>query len=290
MTWTLVITLQIIASSCMTIVSRRFSLQDRKAFFVLGAFMYLTIASAGFLYSFIAANGLPDIPNIEAWPLLIGAGTAIPLSWLAQYKLIGLIGAGNAVIATSLNTAAAAFAGILFLNESLSIFFALGALSLFLSIFVAFRIKPDTEHIQTENLRKVILIVMTGALFFAIGMLFEKKALTTIGVWNYAAYGWGMQAVGAVVIAAIFGRKEHEHITRNTVLRSVILGTITSIAGGLYIYALNLGSLSNTALASSGKVALTMLLAALFLHERNNIGRRVLAFALATLGILLIFY
>lgn len=119
-------------------------------------------------------------------------------------------------------------------------------------------------------------------------MLFEKQAIDVMGVWQYARFGWFMQFVCASVLVMAIGRKEFRHLNNNTVKKALILGLLTSMAGGLYILALSLGTLSGTMLASSAKITLTSVLAYVFLRERNNLGLRVLALVISLVGMWLI--
>lgn len=288
MTWQAAITLQVVVSSFMTLFTRRLTLTVTQVFFGVGMVSYATVASSGLILSIINNGGSPVLPTGNAWLYLAIEGLCIPLSWLMQYKLIRYIGAANAVIVSALNTVGAALLGILFLKDGLSTWFILGAALIILSSLVSLRIRPDTEHGIAASLPIKVALALAGAAFFALGMFAEKQAITTIGVWNYTAFGWGMQAVGALLIFICFGLKEIPHLRKGVIIKGIMLGLITSVAGALYVYALSKGELSRTVVAASGKVAITMLLAAVLLKERNAIWLRLLAFLLSVSGLLFI--
>lgn len=288
MSWQIAITLQVIASSFMTLLSRRITLSARKVFFGIALISYFMIALMGFLYALTALHTAPAIPAFHAWRYLLIEGICIPTAWLIQYRTISYIGAGNAVVVSTLNTVSAALAGILFFRDPLSAGFVFGGLCIITGALASLRLPADTQHHTSSSLLKKSSLVIAGALFFAIGMAAEKEAITIIGVWDYATYGWGMQLVGATILFSIFGRHELPHLSGFVIKRGALLGVVTSIAGGLYIYALSKGSLSHTMIASSGKIAITVLLAAIFLGERNNFKTRVLAFWLSIIGLWLV--
>lgn len=269
----------------MTIFTRRLALSDRKLFFVIGVLSYFTIGFMGFIYSIVFGHGLPDIPSGKAWLFIVAEGFFIPAAWLLQYKIISKLGASNAVIITTANNAATAFLGFIFLKESFSPLFIVGSVFILGGIVTVLRIQPDMNHRETVPSNKKLLMILVMLSFYAFGMLFEKKAIDLIGVWNYACFGWGMQFVGALAICVFYGREEIVHITATSVRKGLLLGLMTSVAGGLYIYALSIGSLSHTVVAASGKIAITMLLAALILRERNALRRRIIAFALVVVGL-----
>lgn len=288
MTWQLLIIFQILVGSLMTLFIRHLALTSRRVFFGIGVFSYLAIAIAGSGYALLSNHGLPQLPSGQAWGYIIFAGLCIPIAWLFQFKLISYIGASNAVIVGAINTVGAALMGIIFLGENLSIAFVSGALFVLGSIYLALRIKPDKTHHSAASLKTKLLIALGAFAFFSIGMFFEKKAIDATMVWNYACFGWGMQFLGALLIFVFFGRSETPHITRIIALKGLLLGFITSLSGGLFILALSKGTLSHTIVATSGKVAVTMLLSAIILKERNQLGLRLIAFMLSTIGIGLI--
>lgn len=285
MTWKIIIITQVLVSAAMTVFTRRLALNDRRLFFVIGVLSYGVIAIMGFIFSIVFGQGLPTVTNPAVWPYLLIEGIFIPVSWLLQYKVISMLGASNAVLATMLNYVGAAITGFIFLNEKYTLTFLIGVLFIFSSIYISFRIQPDTAHTENSTLKTKTLIVASMAIFFAIGIFSEKQAIDLIGVWNYASFGWGLQFAGAFLLLLIFGRHELNHITRRSVQSGLILGFVTSIAGGLFIYALSVGTLSNTIIAASAKIALVMLLAAVFLKETNSLYMRIAAFILASIGL-----
>lgn len=290
MTWQIAITLQILASVVMTMFTRRITLSNKNVFISIGVGSYFVVAICGIILSITSNGGLPALPSATAWGYILIEGLCIPASWLIQYKLISRIGAGNAITVSTLNTISTALLGILFLSEGVSMHFIVGALFIIGGTLITLRIHPDLDHHSRPPLMLLLTLVTAGAVLFAIGMYFEKIAINTIGVWNYSAYGWGMQLVGVTILFLLFGRKELPHITHQVIRHSLLLGLTTSVAGGLYIYALSIGSLSHTVVATSGKVAITALLAAVFLKERNNLVLRFTAFLLSIIGLWVIVY
>lgn len=288
MTWQFIIVAQILVSSVMTVFTRHLTLANKKVFFGIGVMSYVAVAVAGWIYATVFSGINLPLPPSNVWPYLIVEGLFIPAAWLVQYKLITHVGAGNAVIVTTLNTLSTAVLGIVLLHEGLTPSFAIGAVLVLGGVMIALGLKPDSKHSDTLGLWNKLFLTLLGAGLFAVGMFAEKVAVTTIGVWDYAAYGWSMQAIGAIVLYILFGRKESAHITQKLAVKGLMLGILTSIAGGLYIYALSMGTLSQTIVATSGKAVVVMLLAALLLRERNALGYKLIAFCLTVSGLWLV--
>lgn len=286
--WPLIIVVQVIVSSVMTIVTRKLSLSNQRVFFVVGFFTYLVVALMGILYSIVFGVDLSYTPSIDDWKLIVPAAIGIVISWLVLYRTIALVGASNAVLITMANYIGSAVLGYTLLGESVSSTFLAGAALIIASMWIAFTVRPDTSHGSNAPMYVKVGLVITMMICFSFGMMFEKLAIDSMGVWEYARYGWPMQFVFASIFVAIVGRKELAHLDRATVKKALILGLFTSVAGGLYILALSLGTFSGTMLASSAKITLTSVLAYVFLQERNALGLRIIALAAAIAGMWLI--
>ncbi|MFZ1484387.1 MAG: EamA family transporter [Candidatus Saccharimonadales bacterium] len=286
--WPVVIVAQVIVSSVMTVVTRKLSLSNKRIFFVVGFIMYAVIALMGFVYSLVFGVPIAYVPSVEAWLYIVPACVGIVTAWLLLYRTISLVGASNGVLIAMVNYLAAAALGYLVLGEAVSSTFVLGAVLILVSMYIAFTVRADTKHVAHVLLGKKIVLVVAMALAFAFGMLFEKLAIDTMGVWEYARYGWLMQFVCASVFVLVIGRKEFKHLNVATFNKALFLGLLTSVAGGLYILALSLGTLSATMLATSAKITLTSVLAYVFLRERNALGLRVLALVISIAGMWLL--
>lgn len=290
MTWQITILLQIITSAFLTIFTRTLTLSVRRVFFGVGLISYATIALAGLMYCVMHIGTLPKLPGGAVWFYLLIEGLFIPASWLVQYKIITHLGAANAVIVLSANMITSTLVGILFFRETLSISFLVGAVLILTGILISLKIKPDIEHSSKMSAPAKAGLIIVCSILFAIGMFGEKMAINQLGPWHYMAYGWLMQFVGVLALFLLFGRSEMKHMNIVIAKKATLLGAITSVAGLLYVYALSKGSLSYTVVAISGKSALVLVLAAIFLKERNQMQFRILAFITVVVGLVLILH
>lgn len=286
--WPIIVASQIVVSSLTTITTRKLSLSNQRVFFVVGFFTYLVVAVMGILVSFASGIEPSYLPSGEAWGYILPASLLIVSSWLLLYKIITLFGASNAVLVSMANYIVTALLGFVVLDEPISPTFIIGAVLVLSGIMIVFYIKPDSTHVvQISTMTKLLLVFgMVGA--FSSGMMFEKLAIDAMGVWQYARYGWLMQFVCATIIVGMLGRREIVHTSQETIKKALVLGLLTSVAGGLYILALSLGTLSDTVLAVSAKVTLTSVLAYLILRERNALGLRLIALIISLFGMVLI--
>ncbi|MBP9667745.1 EamA family transporter [Candidatus Saccharibacteria bacterium] len=288
MSWELIIILQVVISAVLSLITRKISLKHPDASFSIGLFAFIAIGLLGCVYATLFQGALPHLPPPHMWTLLILEGLTIPAAWLIQYKLVRHFGASNGTVISVAFILFASLAALALLREPFDIWFLSGSLSIMAAVFIVLRIAPDDNHKRTLSPKNAIVLVVVGGLLYAVGMLSEKIVVNDIGAWNYAAYGWIMQAVGASFLLLVFARHELRKLSPSIITSGLTFGALTSVAGMLYIYALSLGSLSHTLILGSSKLALTAVLAAIFLNERNNIQKRILALLLSIIGIWLI--
>lgn len=291
MVWQQIILLQIIAGSVLTLWSRKISLEFTKHIFSIFLTVYVVVAITGVILSLAVNNGnAPSLPDNQTSMYIVAEGVLIPLSWLFSYKLLSIIGASSMSIAQSLNFLAAASLGIILLGDPLSIFIIFGAILLLTGVVLVLGIQNAKKKNQNVSITLKIILLMMSSITLSLGLLFEKLAIDGIGVWGYAFYGWSAQLMGAIVLFAIFGRRElHNTFTGKFWKSAGITGLLTALSGALFIYSLSKGLLSSVVLASSAKIILTSLLAYWILHERNDVTKRVIAMILAVLGLIVIF-
>lgn len=289
MTWQFAIMAHVVISALTIILARRLSLSNRRVFYVVGFVTYLVISLTGILYSFLFGVPWHYLPDTREWLYILPAGIGISSAWLLQYKIIGLLGAGNTIVTTMVNYIGTALLGFLFLREGISATFIVGALLILSSVWLTMRIRPDEKHHLSVSRGKLALIIACMVAAYSFGMMFEKIAIDSMGVWQYARYGWSMQLVSASVFMLLAGRKELLHTNKQILRGAALLGLLTSVAGAFYILALSIGSLSGTILAASAKIALVSVLSYIFLRERNALLLRVSALVLTTIGLWLIF-
>lgn len=281
---------QIVVGSFATLWYRRTSVIYKNKFFLISLVVYATVALAGIVLSLVANGGAIARPsNISELLYVLAVGVTIPISWLAQYKLISHIGAANIAIAQAVNFLTVALFGYVLLGDSIGRYTLYGAIILIGALFIAFSIDNKASARDKLPLQKKIIFVTISSLALAIGLSCEKLAIDSMGVWSYVLYGWTLQFIGAAILFIIFGRVELKKVQRGFWPAALLAGVLTSLTGALFIIALSKGMLSEVILSSIAKVVLTTVLAVIVLKERNKIGRRFAALTLAIVGLIMLF-
>ncbi len=285
MSYQIAVVLQMLLSAISVLFSRKIALSTKGVFFGIGTLSYLAIGVMGYVYASIA-HGSPIISMPEGvnWLLLAVVGFGVPISWLIHYKLLTFVGASNATIISTINVVATATIGIIVLGEPMTTTLMTGGALVIVGVVLSLGIKTDTTRRKQASVYTKIALIVSGSIIFSVAMFVEKSMIDQMGMWNYAAFGWGMQAVGAFLLCVIFGRRELKKMTLPVITKGLGLGFITSLAGLPFAYALSVGNLSNTILASSGRTAIVVVFAAVLFRERNNLGMRIAAFVAVVIG------
>lgn len=292
MVWYSLITAHIVFGAFMPIALRKYSLLYPKIHFIPVISIYICVAFVGLItaisHTIVSGSQLPSINNYSnLWPLL-GVGIFIPLSWTIQFRLIRYIGASNTAVALMTNYLSASFFAVVLLKESISSLFIVGSFLLLCGVVVSSFVRPDTKHKQNVSKLKIFILVLLMSFSFGFGIMCEKVAIDDAGVWSYIMYGWSAQLVGASIIIGLAGKNEILKITWPQAWHGLLIGLLGALVGLTFVGALSISQLSNTVMATSAKVTLTALLAALLLKERNQILLRILAIILAIVGLWLI--
>lgn len=289
MSWQVAIILHVLVSAFMSLLARRYTLLNKRAYFSIVAIMYITIFVFGLFANFVFADGHIVIPrNTKIWLYLLLEGALIPAAWLLQYKIISHLGVTNANISSSLKHVTTALLGAVFLSENLSFTFLAGMVMVIIGIYIVTSISPDESHDLKLSRFKTVTLIISMSILYSLGMLIEKLAIDAMGVWNYSVLGWFMQALFASLYMTIFGRYELSNLKKNTFRQGVILGSTVALAGVFFVYALSMGTLSRSVMVAGSKLLLTTVLAVIFYKESNDILKRMIALLLSIIGLLLI--
>lgn len=290
MTWQQVMMMQIIASTAMTLWYRKISVTYPKNTFTTFLFVYIGVATAGVVLSVVGQGGIAPLPRGVVLWYILGEGLLIPLSWLLAYKLLSIIGASAMAIAQSITFLTTALFGVLFLHEPLTLGLFFGALFLLSAVYIALSVKSTKTIKSKVSFGYKLFLLAAGSVALATGLVFEKLAITSVGVWSYAMYGWFGQFLGAACIVWLFGRHAFfQQLPRRYIGHATLAACVTPVTGGLFILALSKGTLSAIIISSTAKIALTSVLAFWLLKERNNLPKRIIAFTLAVCGLGIVF-
>ncbi len=176
-------------------------------------------------------------------------------------------------------------------DESLTVSQWFGAGILLSAVIVAEHAsKVVKSKKQKERFVIGVILAITIAILYGFAMVNEKYLLDRIDMPTYLVFGWGLQAISALIIGYKFWNPKISKIKPIQHINVWLTGVLLSIAGIFFI--ISVVEVDNVALATvttSFKVIFTVLLAYVFLNERNKLRIKVFATLLSIVGLYYLF-
>jgi len=217
--------------------------------------------------------------------LLLAGSWVFPLVNIMFLKASKHVDAGHFTVLSNLTPIITIIAASLLLKEDLNAHQLVGAIIIITAAFLA-----TVPHIKRgHDTKEGLTVALTAFVLTGLATVYERWMLTRIGLGAYLIFGWGAQTFWMLLIA--WPQRKHLGILKQRRHAAAIWGYALagSIKGVCFIIALRL--IPNTSLFSV-VISLTPVLvvpAAYFaLHERQNLGLKVLSAVAATIGLIVL--
>jgi len=292
MPWQLSILLHSLLSGTRAIQNRRIgkSQQDLSLYTLLVSFSL--VAALGCLIAVLRSE---PIDMDEVWSarffLFVMAACFSVLNYMT-FKLFRKLSASVIAIASLLNPTAVVVIAAIFTSEVLLPRQWVGAIVLLAAVLFV-QLRPKKKHKaakETMSIGVSTLSILIIALLFGVGIVIEKHLLDRLGLSGYLAFGWGSQFIGVLVVVLLLRKKFR--LPSNARMHATVWssGLLLVSAGFLFVLSqVNSDSASLTSLSSTVKVVVTVLLAYIFLKERDRMLQKSIALTLSCIGLFLLF-
>lgn len=227
--------------------------------------------------------------------LLIASAVFFNFGLFYMYRaLVYLESATAAVLATSSAIFTLIFARLIF-HEELTITQLVGTALLVPCIgYVLSLAKRRQKFVDFKDLPwlKGALYIGVSSLGLSLGHVMEKELLAEAGIGNYVAFGWFLQALIAVGVFLLFGKKSEKVMSDKFVIQSAAsIGLLRVGAALFFLYALQKSNnLSLVMVVSNFRIIIVAVLAGWLLKERRFYYRKLAAAALSLIGLSIIFW
>lgn len=222
-------------------------------------------------------------PNwAELWPYFLFSTTLYALGSIMFFKSIKLIEASEMTILGGLGAIVSVLCAYIFLQERLVSQQYFGALLVILSILLV-------------QYRKQRFVFSKGAIFaliatslFAFGTISDMLIIKTYDAISYAGL---MSLFPGLMLCLMYPKKVKElpKAVKTINKNLVAYGIIYSVGVITFYMALAKGAmLSQVSVISKTNIVLTVILAAIFIKERDNLWRKILAAIICMVGVILV--
>lgn len=281
MSWLTLTLLSVLVSSAATILQRVLMKSDKSNPYSYTIVFHFLL---GFLtLGFGLLNGTDFsffTPNIL---LLLIAAASWGICQVFLFKALQLVEVSEVTILSGLRVVITIMASIIFLNEGFTRWNVLGTVLILLSTLLVTNLKRGFKF----NAGFIYIIGMT--LFGGLAIVLDSANVQNYEVLAYSTFSNFLSGLFILIFypKAILQWKTFTKLT--FLVRMLPLAIFSATQGVLYLLALTYGG--NTAEVGTirqSSVIITILLAVIFLKERSNLGRKLIAGALVTLGVILL--
>jgi len=222
------------------------------------------------------------LPNIRSIAINLGLMTALyTISQVLIFKAAKIIPASDLIIFFSSRTLWAILAAIVFLGEDFSIYKVIGTVLILGAII----------FVSTEGkimITKGHLFTLLAAICIGVGFVNDSYILKQANALTYASLTFIFPTILTMFIfpTATLGLKKY--MNTNFLIKIVLLSTFYSIGMvASYVAYQRGGDASQIVPIGQSVVIVTILFAALFLGERNNLVKKLIAAVLVSVGVVL---
>lgn len=282
MTWPVLALISIITVSVATLLER-ILMKDDKSEPVSYAIVFQLILGTIALVIAIALGkfSVPDLSN-SLLPLSISACLWAGMTAF-NFSAIKLLTAAEVTIIGTTSTIFAMTLGLIVLNETLTASMFLGTILIVISIWLLY-------HRQSQfQSKRGVMFALISAACSGIAVVNDAILLDTFNAYTYTAI---MSFLPAVVLFLLFPRKS-THLKPlmqpYTLKVMIIFCLFYAIQAVTYYLAYELGApISKLSPITKSSIILTVILAAIFLHERDQLKNKIVSAIIVTIGVVLI--
>ena len=199
------------------------------------------------------------------------------------FKALQVVEASEATIVSSLKVLVTIVASVLFLHEVVSGQKILGALIIIVATLLVVNIKNGFK------LNRGLVYVFAMALFAGLAIVVDSANVQEYDVITYNTF---QNFLTGFIIFAFYpkGIQQWRHISQPSFLIKMLpLVVFSTVQGLLYLLALTQeGHTAEIGTIRQASTIVTVILAVIFLKERDNVWRKFLAVILVTLGVFLL--
>lgn len=213
---------------------------------------------------------------------LVGAALLWGVGTIFFFKALQLLESSEVTILSSFRSLVTIAGSLLFLHETFNSQKLIGVAIVLLSIFIVTNLKHGIKF------NKGIYYTFGMTLFYGLAVVFDVVNLRYSDPLSYLAV---VNILIAIILLLLFPKsvKKFKVFTNRSFLKKMLPMSVFSAAQAIaYYFALSKGPASQIAPIGQAQVIITIILAVIFLKEKDYLWRKVFAAILVTIGVILL--
>jgi drug/metabolite transporter (DMT)-like permease len=238
----------------------------------------IVVACLGLLLPFFSAPELKGGP-LKLFLLALTCGLFGAVAISSQYWAQRHVEAGITVLAGNIYTPVTIILATFLLGEGLTLMQFAGTALLLTSIMVV----SKKHHLGKLRFDKYFMAMILSGAALGVALTAERALLNTTGFTTGTLLSWWAQVIGLGLAALWYGTK-----TTYTPKETLVTGSLRFLQ--LFSWVLLVYVADNLSVASAVttfKVVVIFVFAAIFLHEREDLTRKIIGSLIAVVGLLL---
>lgn len=282
MPWFFLSCISVILYSLSTIVQRKMMSQDKSdpvASMIIFQFVVTII-----LFFFILLSGSPWPDVMKVWPFLLLNGVLVAVASISMFQATKYTQAGEYTIISTFSAFVNLFIVTLFLHETLTISKIFGTILIVLSIFIITGFAKNKVTWHKGHLYTLLSATAFGAVFAS-----ESYVASQIGVTQDLLIAFFLPGL-FVLMFKPKALNQIQNLLNKDYLLKILSYSILYLFGAITIFAAYThgGDAGKIYGISNSSVIVTVILAAIFLGEKDRPFRKLLATLTAFVGIMLL--
>ena len=281
MSWQLFTAISVITLSASVVLQRILLSKDKLDPYAYVVIFQAIVGSILMLFTLIFGFKLPGIENYIL-PAALSI-VAFGLGHISYAKTLQLVEASAFSVLFATQAVWIMLLGILLFNESLTYIQIIGTVLIFGSVLLL------VKNLSALQLDKSTFWGLLTGLFFGIAITSWSYVGRYTDPLSWAAISFVATAIVAYLVRPQTVRKIPELLSRNIILKLLVLGVLYAVGSLTMLYAYREGTFSVVTPLRQTSIIITVLFALLFIKaERNRISRKLMAAALCFVGMILI--
>lgn len=276
--------LTVLFDSVIILVQKKWAIKGSHSSLISGAVYQIVVGVMILIYALASGNWyiVLTLHNLT----LIGMSVALfTVSASLWYYSIQRIPVSTTTIVLSTRGVFTLLLGFVLLGETVT-FRQLGGMGLIL----AGVIHSQYSNRLTTNIAYVLML-LANALIASTASIVDRLATKSMNLYPYLMLAYLFPGIIMMIIQRIKHKQMHLNLTRSYVYHILVVSTL--ICFGSIFYLIGLSKAPSTGMAvfvNQTRVVLTVILAVLFLHERENIRQKIVSSILCLGGLYLLNY
>lgn len=280
MSWMFILFINVVAISISTLF-QRLAMKEEDSNPVLSTIIFQFLLGC-LIIPFAISQGFFWPSFSKLWPYFLFSTTLYALGSIMFFKSIKLIEASEMIILSGMGTIVTMLCAYVFLQERLVVQQYLGALLVIFSILLVQYKK------QKFIFGKGALFALAATSLFAFATISDVLIIRTYNAISYAGL---MSFFPGLMLCLMYFKKLRELPKAiKTINKNLVLYALMYSVGVITFYsALAKGALlSQVGVIGRSNIILTVILAAIFIKERDSLWRKVLAAVICMVGVILV--